>query len=76
MNEKIIDIARKMAKQDGYHDVCPKKPWKGFEVLEAIYTDDITRFTGYPQYLLVKSGKVQWAKGSHCEEITEYQYEN
>lgn len=60
----LMEEAKKIAREAGYHDMRQLKPWKGFEVLEPIYTDGIIRYEGYPQFLLVKDGKIRWTKDS------------
>ena len=49
-----------MAQDAGFHDVKYIGKWNGCDVFEPYYTDDIVRFTGFPQFVIIKRGKPQW----------------
>lgn len=36
--------------------------WNGYEVWEPGFDDDEPRFTGFPQFILVKGDSVRWSK--------------
>lgn len=62
MKQKFLLEAKKMAKEAGYHDAKRVGNWKGFEVVEPVFTDGETHFIGFPQYILCKDGKLRWTE--------------
>ncbi len=60
MKQKILLEAKKMAKEAGFHDAKRIGEWNGYEVVEPIFTDGEVHFTGLPQYILCKDGKLRW----------------
>lgn len=62
MKREILDETRKMAKAAGYHDVRRAGKWKGYEVIEPIFTDGKFHFCGLPQYILCKGEALRWAE--------------
>ena len=63
MKQKILHEAKKMAKEAGFHDAKRIGLWKGYEVVEPIFTDGEIHYIGLPQYILCKDGKLRWASG-------------
>lgn len=51
-----------MAQEAGFDDVKPLGKWRSYEVAEAIFTDGEIHYIGYPQFILVKGGKLRWSK--------------
>ena len=62
MKQKILFKAKKMAREVGFHDVKYVGKWKGYDVIEPIFTDNETHCIGFPQYILCKDGVLRWAK--------------
>jgi hypothetical protein len=62
MEQKKLHEAKKLAKKAGFHDAKLIGKWKGYEVVEPIFTDGETHFVGMPQYLLCKDGKLRWTE--------------
>jgi hypothetical protein len=62
MKQKKILEAKKMAREAGYHDAKRVGTWKGYEVVEPIFTDGEMHFIGFPLYILLKDGKMRWTK--------------
>ena len=60
MKQKILHEAKKMAKEAGFHDAKRIGQWKGYEVVEPIFTDGEVHYIGFPQYILCKDGKLRW----------------
>lgn len=51
-----------MARKADYHDVKRAGSWKGYEVIEPIFTDGKIHFCGIPQYILCKGGALRWTE--------------
>lgn len=62
MKQGILAEARKMAKEAGFHDVKRAGSWKGYEVIEPIFTDGEIHYCGLPQYILCKGGALRWTE--------------
>ncbi len=60
MKQKNLLEAKKMAKEAGFHDAKRIGQWKGYEVVEPIFTDGEIHYIGFPQYILCKDGKLKW----------------
>ncbi|MCM1079708.1 MAG: hypothetical protein NC344_10145 [Bacteroidales bacterium] len=60
MKKKVLGAVKKLAREAGYHDVRYLGMWSGYEVAEPIFTDGEVRYTGLPQYILVKDGVMRW----------------
>ena len=60
MKQKKLMEVKKMARDAGYHDVRVIGKWNGWQVAKPIFSDDITHYVGYPQYILVKNDKIRW----------------
>ncbi len=60
MKQTILLEAKKMVREAGYHDARRIGTWKGFTVIEPIFTDGQGYFIGFPQYILYKDGKLRW----------------
>lgn len=62
MKQKFLFEAKKMAREAGFHDAKRVGVWKGYEVIEPIFTDGEDHFIGFPQYILYKDGELRWTK--------------
>ena len=60
MYKKTFQKAVKMAKDAGYDDAKILGKWKSCEVVDPIYNDDIVRYTGFPQFILLENGLLRW----------------
>lgn len=69
MKRKTLEIAKKMAKEAGYHDVREVKGWNGYQLAYPLFTDGEVHDIGPVQYLLAKSGRVRWATPEEAEAI-------
>ena len=52
----------KFAQKSIYDTVKYLGKWKGYEVWEPGFSDNEPRFTGFPQFILVKGSKMQWTR--------------
>lgn len=68
MKQNFLIEAKKVAREAGYHDVRRAGEWKGYEVVEPIFTDAEEHDIGFPQYILYKDGKLRWTK-DHKESL-------
>ncbi len=62
MKRKILLEAKKKAREAGFHDAKRVGRWEEHEVVEPIFTDGVTHFIGFPQYIRCKDGKLRWTK--------------
>lgn len=62
MNDKILQKTKKIAADCGYDDVQYLGKWKQYEIIEPIFNDDIVRYSGYPQFLMVSQNEIRWTK--------------
>lgn len=62
MNKEILKKAKKMAQEEGFDDVRLAGKWKAYDVMEPVCHDDEPQYTGFPQYILVKDGKMRWTE--------------
>ncbi len=62
MKREFLLEAKRMARKAGFHDARRVGTWDGYELAEPIFTDGETHFTGFPQYILCKEGKLRWTK--------------
>lgn len=56
--QKILSFARKSI----YDRVKYLGKWKGFEVWEPGFSDGVVRYTGFPQFILVKGSEMRWTR--------------
>lgn len=56
--KKILELARK----NGFHSVKRLGMWQNHNVYEPIFTDNEIHYIGFPQFILVKDGKIRWTK--------------
>ncbi len=56
--KKILELAQK----SGFHSVKRLGIWQNYNVYEPIFTDNEIHLIGFPQYILVRGGKMRWTK--------------
>lgn len=49
-----------MAQESIYDDVQYLGKWKGLEVYEPVFNDDILRCIGLPQFILASGSELRW----------------
>lgn len=70
MEQKKLRKAEELAKDAGFHDAKYVGKWKGFDVVEPIFTDEFVHYTGLPIFILSKGGVLKWEKTPEiCFEI-------
>lgn len=52
----------KFAQKSVFDTVKRLGEWKGYEVWEPDFSDGQTRYTGFPQFILVKGDSIRWTK--------------
>lgn len=62
MKDIYFQKAKDMARAAAFHDLRRCGKWRGYTVLEPIFTDGELHFTGIPQYILYKDGKLRWTE--------------
>lgn len=64
MKRRFILRAKRMAREAGFHDAKKVSEWNGYIVFEPFFDDEIMRYIGYPQFILLKSEKMRWTKNN------------
>lgn len=69
MAKRDSSIARDLAQAAGFDNVKRVGKWHGFDVFDPDYNDDIIRYIGLPQFILVKDGVSRWSSPDEAFEI-------
>ncbi len=59
---------------NGYHNVEYVGKWKGYQVYQGIFCDNVTHYRGYPQYTLYRNNELRWANYITQENMEIYRY--
>jgi len=62
--QKNMDIPQNVREfvmhKTGYHNVEYVGKWKGYQVYNGIFCDDVVHYRGYPTYALLKNNEIRW----------------